>query len=413
MASTIPDFDVDIFSDDVLRNPYLTYAQMRDLGPVVRLTAHGVLAVTRYADVRTILLDHEHFVSGRGVGFNDEFNGVRKSSVIASDPPRHEMLRGVLEGRLGPRAIRSVEDVIKPRAHELVDLMAARESFDVIADFAQIFPVEVVGELIGLPADARNELLRWANGAFDAFGPRTDAVTTGSERTKAGLADIAEQFEYIRTVATRERLAPGSMGAAVYEAADAGIIPEEYCLHLLSAYLTAGMDTTVNALGAMVWLLGAHPDQWEELRNSPKQAAAVVNEVLRIEAPAQLFSRVANQDVVLSGVEIAEGERIAVVYGSANRDERQYPDPDRFDIHRNPAGHLAFGTGLHACAGQALAKIELRTVLEAMIEKVDTISVGEPVRKLNNVLRGFVSIPASFTPAPGGATSGAGDQGAA
>ncbi len=126
----------------------------------------------------------------------------------------------------------------------------------------------------------------------------------------------------------------------------------------------------------------------------------MVNEVLRIEAPAQLFSRVAAVDADVSGIEIAAGERVAVIYGSANRDERQYPDPDKFDIHRNAAGHLTFGTGLHACAGQVLARIELQAVLESMIERVETLTVGEPTRKLNNVLRGFSHIPATFTPAP-------------
>ncbi|MET0456922.1 MAG: cytochrome P450 [Mycobacterium sp.] len=387
---SIPDFDIDIFADDVLLDPYPTYARMRELAPVVRVTAHGFLAVSRYADVRAVLLDHRRFASGMGVGFNDGFNGVRKSSVIASDPPRHDTLRSVLQDRLGPRAIRDVQRVIAPRAHELVDAMLARDSFDAVTDFAQVFPVEVVGELIGIPADARTELLRWANGAFDAFGPP-------SERTSAGLDDIADQFEFIRTVATRDVLAPGSMGAAVYEAADAGVIPEEYCLHLLSAYLTAGMDTTVNALGAMLWLLGRHPDQWTELRSLPHRAGSVVNEVLRIESPAQLFSRVAAVDADVAGVPITAGERVAVLYASGNRDERQYVNPDRFDIHRNPAGHLAFGTGLHACAGQVLAKIELQTVLEAMLEKVDTIQVGEPVRKINNVLRGFASLPSTFS----------------
>ncbi|WP_235623889.1 cytochrome P450 [Mycolicibacterium goodii] len=323
------------------------------------------------------------------MGFNDDFNAVRKSSVIASDPPRHDILRGVLQDRLGPRALRPLREVIAPRAHSLVDAMLARDSFDAITDFAQVFPVEVVGELIGIPADARTELLRWANGAFDAFGPP-------GERTSAGLADIHDQFEFIRTVATRDALAPGSMGAAVYEAADAGIIAEEYCLPLLSAYLTAGMDTTVNAMGAMLWLLGSHPEQWKQLRSLPQRAGAVVNEVLRIEAPAQMFSRVAAVDADVAGVPIGAGERVAVLYASANRDERQYPDPDVFDIHRNPAGQLSFGTGLHACAGQILARIELQSVLEAMIEKVETIDVGAPVRKINNVLRGLVSLPASF-----------------
>jgi cytochrome P450 len=387
---TIPSCDVDLFDDEVLRDPYPTYARLRDMGPVVRLTAHDFLAVARYVDVRAVLNDPEHFVSGSGVGFNDEFNHVRASSIIASDEPRHGMLRSVLGERLGPRALKGVQELIQERATTLVAEATQRGSFDAVKDFGEVFPVQVVGELIGLPVDSRGHLLRWANGAFNAFGPP-------GERTSAGLADIAEQFEYIRTVATREQLTPGSMGAAVYEAADRGLIPEEYCLPLLSAYLTAGMDTTVNALAAMIWLLATHPDAWRELRENPGLSASVVNEVLRIESPAQLFSRVAADGAEVDGVPIEAGQRVAVIYASGNRDENQYPDPDRFDIRRNPAGHLAFGAGLHVCAGQNLAKMELRAVLDALISQVDEITVGEPVRKINNVLRGLTDLPASFT----------------
>lgn len=390
-ALTIPECDVDLFDDEVLRDPYPTYAEMRGLGPVVRMTAHGFLAVARYADVRAVLNDPAHFVSGKGVGFNEEFNHVRSTSIIASDPPRHEMLRDVVGERLGPRSLRGIEDLIRGRARELVAEAAQRDSFDAIKEFGEIFPVQVVGELIGLPADKRSHLLRWANGAFNAFGPPSD-------RTSAGLADIAEQFDYIRTVATRDQLTPGSMGAAVYEAADRGVIPEEYCLPLLSAYLTAGMDTTVNALSAMIWLLGTHPEAWDELRENPVLAPSAINEVLRIEAPAQLFARMAVEGAEVAGVPVPAGERVAVVYASGNRDEAQYPDPDRFDIRRNPAGHLTFGSGLHVCAGQHLAKMELRAVLDALIEQVAEIRVGEPVRKLNNVLRGLSGLPASFVP---------------
>lgn len=386
---SIPESDVDLFGDDVLRDPYPAYAKLRDLGPVVRLTRHGFLAVSRYADVRAVLNDPEHFVSGKGVGFNDEFNHVRASSIIASDEPRHGVLRDVLGERLGPRALRGVDELIRGRAAELVADVAQRESFDAVKEFAEIFPVQVVGELIGLPADKRSHLLRWANGAFNAFGPP-------GERTSAGLADIAEQFEYIRTVATRDGLAPGSMGAAVYEAADRGDIPEEWSLPLLSAYLTAGMDTTVNALASMILLLGTHQDSWRELREHPELAPSVVNEVLRIESPAQLFARVAVEGAQVAGIPIAEGERVAAIYASGNRDENQYPDPDRFDIRRNPAGHLAFGSGLHVCAGQHLAKMELRAMLEAILEQVEVITVGEPTRKINNVLRGLTGLPAAF-----------------
>jgi cytochrome P450 len=157
------------------------------------------------------------------------------------------------------------------------------------------------------------------------------------------------------------------------------------------------MDTTVNALASMIWLLGTHPESWTDLRAHAELAPSVVNEVLRIESPAQLFSRIAAEGAQVDGVPIDAGERVAVIYASGNRDENQYPDPDRFDIRRNPAGHLAFGSGPHVCAGQHLAKIELRAVLEALIDQVDGIAVGEPVRKHNNVLRGLVGLPASFT----------------
>ena len=392
VVGATPQCDVDLFDDEVLRDPYPLYAELRRLGPAVWLPRHRFFAVARYADVRAVLNDHDRFVSGRGVGFNTEFNQVRASSIIASDPPRHDVLRSVLGERLGPRALKDVERLIRSRAADLVGAVTGRESFDVVKDFAEVFPVQVVGELIGLPEGSRSSLLRWANGAFNAFGPP-------GERTSAGLAAIHEQFEYIRTVATRAQLAPGSMGAALYEAADAGVISEDDCLPLLSAYLTAGMDTTVNALGAMVHLLGTHPEQWRELREVPGLAPSVVNEVLRLEAPAQLFSRVAARRVDVGGVEIDAGQRIAAIYASANRDERQYPDPDRFDIRRNPAGHLSFGAGLHVCAGQFLAKIEMRAVLDELIEQVGAITVGEPIRKINNVLRGMASLSASFVPA--------------
>lgn len=394
LADTVPELDVDLFDDAVLQDPYPLYAQMRGLGPVVWLPRHRFYAVVRYAEARAVLLDHERFVSGRGVGFNDRFNQVRSGSIIASDPPRHDLLRSVLGERLGPRALKDVEQTVRARAAGVVAEAVGRDSFDAVTELAEIFPVQVVGELIGVPRDKRSELLRWANGAFNAFGP------AGNPRTETGLAAIAEQFQYIRTIATRELLLPGSMGAAVYEAADAGIISAEDSLPLLSAYLTAGMDTTVNALAAMIRLLGEDPTQWHELQRSPELAPSVVNEVLRIEAPAQLFGRTTAVEVEIDGVRIAEGQRVAVVYASANRDERQYPDPDRFDIRRNPAGHLTFGAGLHACAGQFLAKLELRAVLDAMIEQVGDITVGEPVRKLNNVLRGLAALPASFTPRP-------------
>lgn len=394
MSVSIPESDVDLFSDDFLADPYPQYARMRAQGPVVRMLKHGVLAVTTYAAAREVLRDHQTFVSGQGVGFNPSINQIRASSVIGSDPPRHGVLRSVLTERLGPRALRGIEDTTASKAVELVKQICEQPEVDAVTGFAEIFPVDIVGELVGLPRDARGELLTWANGAFNAFGEI-------SERTRAGLEAIEEQFDYVRRVAVRERLTPGSMGAAVYEAADRGVIPEEYCAHLLSAYLTAGMDTTVNAIGALVLLFGSHPEQWHELRKvpAPVPLGSVISEVLRLASPVQVFSRVAIKDAEIAGRSVSAGERVAVLYGCANRDETQYPDPDRFDMYRNPAAHLAFGSGIHACAGQALALIELRSILQALRRHVDEIRVGEPVFKVNNVLRGLAHLPATFIPA--------------
>lgn len=396
MSAPVPECDVDLFADEFLADPYPHYTQMRAQSPVLRMVKHHVLAVTRYAEVRQVLRDHETFVSGQGVGFNRSINEIRSSSVIGSDPPRHEVLRSVLAERLGPRALRGVEAAIASKADDLTKHISRKSEFDAVGEFAEVFPVDVVGELLGLPRDDRGQLLQWANGAFNAFGEP-------SERTSAGLDAIAEQFNYVRRIAVRGRLTPGSMGAAIYEAADRGVIPEEYCLHLLSAYLTAGMDTTVNAIGALVLLFGTHPDQWQELRSDPAPVplGSAINEVLRVASPVQVFSRVAIKDSEISGHPIRAGERVAVLYGCANRDEREYSDPNRFDIHRNPAAHLAFGNGIHACAGQALALIELRSVLRALLRQVGEIKVGEPVFKVNNVLRGLAQLPASFTAAIG------------
>jgi cytochrome P450 len=188
----------------------------------------------------------------------------------------------------------------------------------------------------------------------------------------------------------RESLSPDGFGAQIYEAADAGKITEEQALMLVRSFLSAGLDTTVSALGNAVYLLATNPDQWDLLRAEPSLARPAFEEAIRFETPVQQFFRTA-------GVEIAQDDRVMMSFGAANRDPRRWENPDRFDITRKASGHLAFGLGIHGCVGKPVARIEGEAVLGALARKVGRIELdGEPKRHLNNTIRSFESLPVTF-----------------
>jgi cytochrome P450 len=377
---------VDLFADEILRDPYPTYAALRAAGRVVHLPQLSAYVLPRYDEVREALGNHTAFSSASGVGFNPEINLIRSNSVIASDPPRHDILRNVLASRLAPRALRRLRSDIERQAQELVDEVVERGSFDAVANLARRFTLSVVVALIGLPEEVSDRVIDWADGAFNSFGPLND-------RTSSGLPMLQEQLEYLASAVTRDRLTPGSMGAAVYEAADRGEIEPASCLPLMSAYLTAGMDTTINAISSAVWLFGRYPEQWDAVRADRSLAGGALNEVVRLESPVQVFARVLTRDYSFEDVVLGAGERVALLYGSANRDERKWEDPERFDVARNPVDHLAFGYGLHGCAGQGLARMEASAILSALAERVARFELGDVERRLNNVIRGLSSVP--------------------
>jgi cytochrome P450 len=390
-STTIAHSDVDLFSDNVMAAPYSTYRELRDAGSVVQLDRFDVLAVSRYDEVRQVLGDWEAF-SSADIALNDQFNQYLGEAILRAGPPLHDQLRGILASRLAPRALRHLRTSVIRRADGLIHRLVAMGSFDAVTDLAQWFPVQVVGDLIGLPLRGRERLLPLADANFNCFGPDND-------RTRASAARLPELVDYVMTSAARGELTEGSMGSAVYQAADAGEIPHEAAPWLIMGYVTAGMDTTVHAIGHVLWLLGEHPDQWDALRADRSLVPQAFREVLRYESPVQVFGRTAETDRTIGNTLVPAGSRLAVLYGSANRDERKWADPDRFDIFRENADHLAFGYGLHGCAGQALAQIEGEAILHALLSAVRRIEVGEPVRHFNNILRGLESLPVTVDPA--------------
>ncbi|WP_181801554.1 cytochrome P450 [Streptomyces shenzhenensis] len=391
ISTTAPASDVDIFGDDVLHDPYPAYEDLRHLGAAVHLSRHDCWVLPRYAQDRAALGDHGRFSSVDSVGLEPALNERRRGGILASDPPEHDVLRGVLSESLAPRALARLRTDIGRRAEELVAPLVAGETFDVVRDLARVFPVSVVADLIGMPSAAREEVLRFADAFFNTFGPLND-------RTKASLPVAETLFDELAAMMSRDNLEPGGWGEAVYRAADQGAIGGHQVVPLLRAYLVASMDTTINAIGSGLWLLAERPEAWRALREDRSRVPVVFEEILRYESPVQMFFRRTTCPVAYEDVVIPEQAQVGLLFGSANRDPRKWTDPDRFQVDRAPMDHVGFGYGVHACAGQGLARIEAQAIFSALLDRVDRIELaGLPRRHLNNVIRGLDSLPVTVT----------------
>ncbi len=391
-TSGAPVVDVDPYSTQILMDPYPFHQELREAGPVVWLEPYGVWATGRYEQVREVLTDWQTFMSGAGVGLTDlRVDSWRPPSLLLeADPPEHTTVRSIIEGVLSPRAVKRLRDKLEVRARELVSRLLSVGRFDAVTEFAEVFPLQVFSDAVGVRKEGRENLLAYGDMVFNGQGPR-------NELFKASTQNLDEVRTWIMDSCRREALEPGGFGAQVYESVDEGVISEEEAGMLVRSFLSAGVDTTISALGTAVHLLATNPEQWELLRADPSLARSAFEETIRVESPVQIFSRTATRDTEVGGVGIARDERVMVFFGAANRDPRRWEYPDRFDVTRRSAGHLAFGAGIHACVAKAVARIEGDVLLQEVARKVGRIELeGEPQRHLNNTVRSFASLPVAF-----------------
>lgn len=399
---TIPSYPHDIFTEEVLLDPHQHYRALRELGPVVWLEAHDLYVLPRYAEAHAALADAETFCSGQGVGLNDVINGIGAGgNTLMTDGELHDHLRSVIGPGLTPPALREMRSSVEQQAKDLVAGLVQRGSFDAVADLARALPLSVVPDLMGWPEGGRDRLLEWAGASFDLQGPF-------NARAERALPKVQEMFEFATRTAAQGDLLPGGLGAALLEAAGRGEIGPEQVPPLIVDYLAPSLDTTISAIGSAVWLLATHPEQWAALKADPTLVSNTFNEVLRLESPVRAFTRVTTTDTAIGDHQLAAGSRVAMLYPSANRDERKFVDADRFDITRsNAAEHIGFGYGVHSCAGQGLARLEGQAVLRALVAHVDTMELGEPVRAMNNIICAWASLPLTVQPTRQHAGTGA------
>lgn len=387
MSQLPPASDVDLWSDELLASPFAAYRQLRDLAPVVHLARHDLYAITRYDDVKRVLDDWQTFSSAAGVGFNEPINQLIAGSLVGSDPPRHRHYRSILERPLSAADLKAVRERVRELAAGLVKRLAGRESVEVVSQLASYLPVTLVAELVGLPPEGRERMLEWAAGAFNALAP------VGVPRVAEGMAQMGNMQEYFADPALPTRLAANGWADRLQAAVRGGEIgPDEFSTLLSVNYVLPALDTTIHATTNLIWLLAEEPGRWQWLRANRGMTGRAVHEALRLEGPVQAFSRVASRDCEIGGYELKAGQRLLVCFAAANRDERHYPDPDRFDMSRSAADHLAFGHSEHVCLGRNLATLELTMLLTELLNQVERITLLEAVRGFNNGLRGFASL---------------------
>jgi cytochrome P450 len=387
-----PVYRADLYSKTAIRDPYPHYAAMRALGPVVWLPKQKLYALPRYAEVKAVLRDDDTFRSGGGVALNTISRTVGRRSFLMLDGSEHDRIRKLTAHRLIPRALRQLQTQIDDLAEETVRAAVANGGVDGVRDIALRLPLQVVPDLVGWPEREREHLVQWAGATFDLLGPFNSLAVRSS-------GNVLSMLAFVHRLARRRNVIPGSMAHEVVQAIEEGAMKQSQLPSVFIDYLAPSIDTTASAIAAALWLFARNPDQWQILRRDPARIPNAVNEVVRMESAVRAFGRRAERDTEIEGIRIPAGSRVLVMFASANRDERVWSDPDRFDITRDASRQLGFGHGVHACAGQGLARMETEAILRSLLRHVDGIELdGAPELALNNVIRRFETLPLRLLP---------------
>jgi cytochrome P450 len=380
-----PELDLDLYSRETVEDSSAAFGQIRDAGPLVWLPRHRLWAMGRFDDVRAALRDDELFRSGHGVAANPLTNLAARKTTLSSDDDTHATRRRVLMRSLGAKAVAPIAGRLEAEAGAIVGGLVGRAEFDAARDFSSGLPERVVAELVGVRVSSER-LLRWGAGAFDVLGPLN---RRGFAATPSSLGMLA----YSQRL-SRADVVPGSWAASVFDAADRGEISKLEARTMVIDFVAPSLDTTILASTHMLWLLGRNPEAWQRIREDPELIPAAVVEAVRLASPIRGFTRRVSRDAELGGVRLRRGDRVAVLFGAANLDERRYPDPERFDLERPPGGNLGWGNGPHTCVGIHLAKLELAALLGALVARVGKIEIGGPPTRIrNNTLQGIGSLP--------------------
>ncbi len=386
-TDTTPEFRRNLYRRAAILNSFPDYKELRDLGPVVWLSKHNAYAVGRYEEVKAVLKADSDFISSRGIAMNNFLNsksGEAKATLITDGETHHRMRRHLM-APLRPNTLPDIKNRIEQAANEQVDRLVDVGMFEGMSGLAQHLPLTIVAEMVGLTSATTKQMLAWSEGTFNLIG----AFNWRSLRSIPALFGMMKAQGKMGPENAQE----GTWISRLYDLRDQGEISTSEATGMIIDYIAPSLDTTILATGHLLNRLAQNPDQWERLKADPSLIPGAVAETVRIDSVIRGFSRSAAKAVEVSGTIIPEGGRVLVLYAAANRDERHFEKPDVFDIGRNARDHVGFGHGAHTCAGNNLARLEMESLLKALVEKVDVIKVGTPKIAMNNTLYGFSKLP--------------------
>ncbi len=401
-ARDVSGFDVRNLPADFYDNPFPYYAALRADSPVKRLP-DGTFLLTRYADVEFVYKNPKIFSSDKKREFGDKFGDSpllehHTTSLVFNDPPLHTRVRRLINGALTPRAVTQIQPDLENLIDRLIDTLAAKESVDLIEDFAAAIPIEVIGNLLGVPHDERSPLRNWSLAILGALEPRLT-----SDAARLGNAAVEEFEAYLDVLIERRRKDPEEADSDLISRLlqgefDGQSLSRAELIHNCIFLLNAGHETTTNLIGNGLVALAQHPDQRERLLCEPHLIKTAIEEFLRFESPNQLGNRMTAHPVQLGGVPMPQGTLITLCVGAANRDPAAFAEPDRLDIGRSPNRHLAFGSGIHQCAGVGVARLEAVTAIGRFVRRFPSYSLsGSPTRGGRARFRGFSRVPCKLS----------------
>jgi cytochrome P450 len=380
------------FNWETAHNPYPVYQRLRDEAPAYHNEALGFWALSRYEDVIAAHLNHEDFSSAHGV----TIAGMEKDApfIIVKDPPEHTAHRKIVARLFTPRRISQLEPFIRSTAAGLLDKLADRDRFDVVEDFSFRLPLDVISELIGIPESVREEVHRLSDRIAD--------LGENGELADDGINATLELAELLAGLVRERRKQPGDdvitmLMTTPVEQEDGSermLTDDELAGRFLELSF-AGHETVAKLIPNGVVALSWFPDARRELAASPALLANGVEEMLRWDPPSHYQGRWTTRDVQVGDTVIPADQRVILITGSAVHDERKYPDPDTFDIHRDIDRHVSFGFGRHLCLGASLARLETRIAFEELLKRFPDFGIDESgvERKVNPNVRGLSKLP--------------------
>jgi hypothetical protein len=375
-------------------DPYPAYRRLRDVAPAYRNERYGFWALSRYADCLAALRNHRVFSSAEGTSL--EPLKAQVPTLLNSDPPVHTRLRQLLAQLFLPTAIAPLEDAVRSMARELLAPHAKAGRLDVITDFAARLPMAIICKLLGFARADEDKLRGWT----DTVVHRDEGVF---EMPEAGMRATLKLYEYFEADLRRRTGQPssGDLVATLMAAEASGKLTHAELLGYVYILSIAGNETTTKLIGNIVYQLDRHPAQKRDVLADRALVAGAVEETMRYDGPTQMMARTAAAAIELHGERIEAGQKIALLFISANRDERKFRDAETFDIRRNARDHLGFGGGLHSCLGAALARLEARVAIEELLELAPDFVVDTSclARMHSPQVRGYTHVPVTFTPA--------------